>query len=80
MWTKNFWKQTAERAVKSAAQAMIGLWPLDKFDVLQADWKLAGGVALGGAVLSVLFSLVTSGVGQPDDPSAVHEDTTIVGR
>lgn len=74
MFTVNFWKQTAERAIKSAAQAVIGLWPLDKFDVLQADLKLAGGVALGAAVLSVLFSLVTSGMGEPADPSAVRRD------
>jgi len=71
MFTRNYWAQVAERAIKSAAQALIGLWPLDHFDVLQADWELAGGVALGAAVLSILFSLVTSGTGQPNSPSAV---------
>ena len=71
MWTKNFWKQAAERGVKSAAQAVIGIWTLDGFNVLHADWQLAGGVAGGAFVLSVLTSIVTSGIGQPGDPSAV---------
>lgn len=71
MWTKNFWRQTLERAVKSAAQALLGMWALDGFNVLHADWRLAAGVAGGAYVLSVLTSIVTSGVGEPNDPSAV---------
>lgn len=73
MFTKSFWKQAAERAVKSAAQALIGMWTLDGFNVLHADLPLAGGVAGGAAVLSLLTSLVTSGVGQKNDPSAVRQ-------
>ncbi len=75
MWTRNFWKQTAERAIKTAAQGVIGLAPLDHFNVLQFDWVLAGGVAAGAAFLSVLTSIVTSAVGQPNDPSAVRTDS-----
>ncbi len=71
MWTKGFWKQAAERAVKSAAQALLGMWALDGFNVLHADWRLAAGVAGGACVLSALTSIVTSGIGQPNDPSAV---------
>lgn len=74
MFTKKFWKQAAERAAKSAAQSLIGLWALDAgFNVLHADLPMAGGIALGAAVLSVLTSLVTSGIGEPDSPSAVNE-------
>jgi hypothetical protein len=72
MFTGTFWKQTAERAVKSAAQALLGLWTLDGFNVLTVDVGLAGGVAAGAAVLSVLTSVVTAGVGAPDSPSAVE--------
>jgi hypothetical protein len=74
MWTKTFWKQSVERAVKSAAQALLGLWALDGFNVLHADFPLAGGVAGGAALLSVLTSIVTSGVGEKDSPSAVTVD------
>jgi hypothetical protein len=73
MSTANFWKQAAERAAKSAAQAVIGLLPLDHFNALDFSWPLAGGVALGAAVLSVLTSIVTSGVGPKNDPSMVEK-------
>ena len=72
MWTKNFWKQAAERAVKSAAQALLGLWTLDGFNVLQADLPVAGGVALGAAVLSVLTSVASLPFGEDNDPSVVN--------
>jgi hypothetical protein len=71
VFSKNFWKQAAERAVKSAAQSLLGLWALDGFNVLHADFALAGGVAGGAALLSLLTSMVTSGIGEADDPSAV---------
>lgn len=80
MFTTRFWKQTGERAVKSAAQALLGLWALDGFNVLSVDWPLAGGVAAGAAVLSVLTSLVTAGVGEADSPSAVTTTSAMTPR
>lgn len=72
MWTASFWKQALERALKSAAQAMIGLWFGDvAFDLWQADWKKAAGVAVGAVVLSVLTSVVSAPVGEPGTPSLV---------
>ncbi|MCX5066888.1 holin [Micromonospora lupini] len=67
-----FWKSAAERAGKSAAQALLGLWALDGFNVLHADFPLAGGVAVGAAVLSLLTSIVSVGVGEPNSPSLVE--------
>jgi hypothetical protein len=73
MWTKNFWKQAAERAIKSAAQALIGAWTLDGvFNVLDVDLQLGAGVAGGAVVLSLLTSIVTAGMGEPGDPSMVN--------
>lgn len=69
MFTKKFWLRTGERAVKSSAQALLGLWALDGFNVLHADFALAGGVAAGAAVLSVLTSIVSLAGGEPDSPS-----------
>lgn len=71
MFTAKFWKAAAERAAKSAAQALLGMWALDGFNVLHADFALAGGVAGGAAVLSLLTSLVSAGAGEPDSPSLV---------
>lgn len=73
MFTTRFWKAAAERAAKSAAQALIGLWTLDGvFNVLDVDLALAGGVAGGAAVLSLLASVVSAGVGEPGSPSLVR--------
>ncbi|RKN38438.1 holin [Micromonospora endolithica] len=74
MFTSKFWKGAAERAAKSAAQALLGLWALDGFNVLTADFPLAGGVAAGAAVLSVLTSVVSAAGGEPDSPSLVAGD------
>jgi len=62
LWTKNFWKGAAERAIKSffqgvataiTADAVISLWDLD----------VAGVAGVGG--LMALFSLSTS-IGSPE--------------
>ena len=65
-------RNTASRKrADTRRKALLGMWALDGFNVLHADWALAAGVAGGAYVLSALTSIVTSGVGQPGDPSAV---------
>lgn len=66
-----FWLATAERAVKTAAQAPLTAWLvgdglINAFDV---DWSAAAGLALGGAVVSTAFSLASIKVGTDDGPS-----------
>lgn len=65
-----FWVETAERAVKSAAQGAILAVGADQLDVLALDWRVFAGSAAGGALLSVLTSLV-SGTTGGDTPSLV---------
>lgn len=66
MFTLAFWKAAAERAAKTAAQAaLVQLVVGDGFNAFDADWGTAGGFAAGGAVASLLFSLVSIGVGGP---------------
>lgn len=73
---RNFWRQAAERAIKTAGQAVAGLLLADQpFDIAQANLPRAAGVALGGFVLSLVTSIATAPVGQPDDPSAVVKTT-----
>lgn len=74
MWTRKFWKDAAERAVKSAAQAVVLVFTGDQvFDAWHADWAGVGGVVLGAVVLSVLSSLVSSRMGgDSSSASAVH--------
>lgn len=72
MLTRKFWKKTAERAIKTAAQSLgLAIGTAASFDAVHADWAYLGSMALGGAVLSVLTSITTSGAGPGEDPSAV---------
>lgn len=64
--------EAVERATKSAGQAVIGVIGLDHWDALTADWKLIGGAALGGFLLSAFTSLASMPFGpEGDSPSVV---------
>ena len=70
MWNIEFWFDTAERAFKTAAQAIIlGLALGEGFNAFAVDWQLGAGFALGGFVLSVLTSVASSRVGYKGSPS-----------
>ncbi len=72
---RNFWRQATERAVKTAAQAVVGGFLLDQpFDLFQLDAGRAAGVALGGFLLSIVTSIATAPVGPSDDPSVTRAD------
>ena len=72
MWMKRFWAATAERAAKTAAQFGLFAWGAAAFtDVGQVVGVVQGtGLAiLFGAVLSVLTSVASIGVGDKGSPS-----------
>lgn len=71
MWTRAFWVDAAERATKSAAQALILLWGADALDLRAVDWAEAAGVGSGAALLSVVMSVASSRVGSKTSASAV---------
>lgn len=74
MWTRKFWKDAAERAVKSAAQGALLYFGGDQlFDAWHANWAGIGAVAASAAALSLLTSLVSAKVG--DSSSASMVDT-----
>lgn len=71
MFTRAFWAAALERAVKSAAQAVVLFWAVG--DVALNLWTVNPtetlGVAAGGAVLSILTSLVSIPVSATNGPS-----------
>jgi hypothetical protein len=74
MYSREFWLGLIERAAKSTAQCLIGLWLGDTaFDLIQVDWRHALGLAAGAAVLSVLTSIVSAPVGVRGSPSLVDD-------
>jgi hypothetical protein len=63
--------QALERAIKTAAQAASALLVGEGVGLLDINWGVVGSIAGLAALASVLSSIVTSGVGQPNSPSAV---------
>lgn len=74
-WTRAFWAAAGERAVKTAAQVALLALGGDQLDVVAVAWPAVLLLALGGAVLSVLTSLASAGVGQ-SGPSLTTETVT----
>lgn len=72
MWTNSFWKETAERAVKTFAQTLVasgivvGVAGWDK-------WQAALIASALAAVLSVVTSVASAGIGDKGSPSLVSE-------
>lgn len=71
MYTVTFWKDAAERALKTAAQVIIGFFVagISLFDV---DWGNAWSVAAAAAVLSLLTSFVSAPVNEKGTASLVN--------
>ena len=66
IWTAQFWKATAERAIATAAQAALAALGTDLVGVLDMDAVGVLSLAGGGAVLSILKSIAaTAATGSP---------------
>lgn len=70
MWTLDFWKDTVERSVKTAAQTIVGLLVAGA-TILTIDWAQAAAVTGTAMLASVLTSLISTGVGDHESPSLV---------
>ena len=71
MWTLGFWKETVERAIKTAAQAGVAFFIVGETGIATVDWVTVGGVAAVAALASVLTSLASAPFGPAHSPSLV---------
>ena len=72
MFTITFWHDAIERAIKTAAQALIlSAGAGAGFDLYHFDFKAAAILVLGGLILSLLTSIASLPFGQPGTPSLV---------
>lgn len=67
--TPEFWRGAAERAIKTFAQALLGVLTGGATGVLDVDWVAALSVAALATVVSLLTSLAT-----PDFTSGAPAD------
>ena len=68
--TAKFWKETAERAIKTFAQSALAMISADAVSVIELDWEAIVGIGATAAVISVLTSVASAGSG-PEGPSLV---------
>ncbi|MGV0438853.1 holin [Corynebacterium mastitidis] len=77
MRTRSFWTDAAERAVKTLAQALIAVLAVGT-PIYEIAWAEALGIAATAAVISVLTSVASVGVGESGTAAAVptraHEE------
>ena len=71
MFTKTFWRDTLERAVKTCAQSLVAVGLSGATGVLDVDWVNALSVSLLATLVSILTSVGSGYVGD-DSASAVN--------
>lgn len=74
MWSRKFWMDAAERAVKSAAGGALLVVGANQANVLTLDWANLAGFAGGAALISLLMSLGSEPFGPKGTPSLVAGD------
>jgi hypothetical protein len=61
LFTKDFWVDTFERAIRTACQAALSAGVVGGVGLFEVDWLNVCGIALVAAIASVLTSVASSG-------------------
>lgn len=75
MFTKAFWLDAGERAIKTFAQAFLSVLAVSGVTVLNLNWTEALAIAGTATLGSVLTSIVSAKAGGAETASLVHEVT-----
>lgn len=68
--TTQFWKDLAERAVKTFAQSLLAVLTVG-VPIWELDWQGALGISATATVISALTSIASAGAGTPGTASLV---------
>ena len=72
-WTsRSFWRDAAERASRTAAQAALGVLGATSVDAI--DWKGGAVTIVIATISSVLMSVAASGKGDPQSASLLRRN------
>jgi hypothetical protein len=75
MFTKHFWMDAAERAVKTFFQVFLAVAIEERvFNAFELDWQQMFGIGVGAALISVATSVVSSRVGSHESASIIDFD------
>lgn len=75
MFTRAFWRATAERAISTGAQSALLVIAADQINVVAVDWVTVGGFAAGGAALTVIKALAFGS--RDGNPSATNAEKPV---
>lgn len=70
MRSRQFWQDTAERAIKTAAQAILAVF-VAGVTILSVDWVDTLAIGATAALVSVLTSIASAGIRDPESASLV---------
>ena len=74
MWTKAFWMDATERAIKTFAQVILALGVAGALDAFAVDWMTVLGIGLGGVLLSYASSITTAEIRKSGTASLVKPE------
>ena len=73
MFTKSFWQDAGERAIRTSAQALLALFATNISGVLEVDWAQAFSVSALAAITSILMSIAATNRGDLESASLRKE-------
>jgi|JI10StandDraft_1071094.scaffolds.fasta_scaffold173407_2 hypothetical protein len=79
MYTKLFWLDALERSGKTVAQVLLTTITLAGVDVLGINWGQTVVTSLTAGVVSILTSIVSSGINKDSSASLVVKSSEVRG-
>ena len=73
MRTKAFWIDAGERTIRTIAQSLLALMGTDALGIVGLDWTQMLSVAIGAGLMSLLTSIVATGVGDKGTAEIVRK-------
>ena len=82
MFTRDFWVDTFERAIRTACQAALSAGVVGGVGLFQVDWLNVCGIALVAAIASVLTCVASSGKTDSISPAsfATSDKAKVTGK